>query len=98
MARVSQSGAMSSRSKVFDTSQAIFDELTATGAEVVINDVFPIDRDGPLDDRSVVRHQDEAATATTAKCWSSTGRSAGSVVPVSRTISTGAATTTSMRV
>jgi cardiolipin synthase len=45
--------------KVFDASEAIYDELTAAGVEVVVNDVFPIDRDGLLDNRSFDRHQDE---------------------------------------
>jgi cardiolipin synthase len=49
--------------KVFDWSEPMFDELTAAGVEVVINDIFPIDRDGLLDDRSIDPWQDEVGNA-----------------------------------
>ena len=49
--------------KVFDASEGIYDELTAAGVQIVINDVFPIDRDGLLNDRSFDRHQDEVGNA-----------------------------------
>ena len=50
--------------KVSDRSKPIFDELTAAGVEVVVNDIFPIDRDGLLgDDRSVDPWQDEMGNA-----------------------------------
>ena len=45
--------------KVFDKSAPIYDELAAAGVQIVINDVFPLDRDGELDDRSLEWHQDE---------------------------------------
>ena len=49
--------------KVIDWSEPMFDELTAAGVEVVINDIFPIDRDGLLDDRSIDPWQDEVGNA-----------------------------------
>ena len=49
--------------KVNDKSEAIFEELTAAGVEVVVNDIFPIDRDGLLGDRSFDPWQDEVGNA-----------------------------------
>ena len=49
--------------KVNDKSKPIFEELTAIGVEVVVNDIFPIDRDGLLGDRSFDPWQDEVGNA-----------------------------------
>jgi cardiolipin synthase len=49
--------------KVDDRSQPIFEALTAAGVEVVVNDIFPIDQDGLLGDRSVDPWQDEVGNA-----------------------------------
>jgi len=49
--------------KVTGRSESIFDELTAAGVDVVVNDVFPIDRDGPLGDGSIDPRQDEVGSA-----------------------------------
>jgi cardiolipin synthase len=49
--------------KVNDRSKPIFDELTAIGVEVVVNDIFPLDRDGLLGDRSIDPRQDEVGNA-----------------------------------
>ena len=49
--------------KVFDASEGIYDELTAAGVQIVVNDVFPIDRDGLLQDRSFNWHQDEVGNS-----------------------------------
>ncbi len=49
--------------KVFDASAGIYDELTAAGVQIVVNDVFPIDRDGLLQDRSFNWHQDEVGNS-----------------------------------
>lgn len=49
--------------KVNDRSKPIFDELTAVGVEVVVNDIFPIDRDGLLGDGSIDPRQDEVGNA-----------------------------------
>jgi cardiolipin synthase len=45
--------------KVFDKSEGIYSELSAAGVQIVVNDVFPIDRDGLLQDRSFDPRQDE---------------------------------------
>lgn len=45
--------------KVYDKSEAIYKELAAAGVQIVINDVFPLDRDGLLQDRELVLRQDE---------------------------------------
>ena len=49
--------------KVDDKSRPIFEELTAAGVEVVVNDIFPVDQDGLLGDRSIDPWQDEVGNA-----------------------------------
>jgi cardiolipin synthase len=49
--------------KVDDRSKPIFDELTAAGVEVVVNDIFPLDRDGLLGAASLDPWQDEVGNA-----------------------------------
>jgi cardiolipin synthase A/B len=47
-------------SQVFDGSQAMFDDLVAAGAHIVVNDSLPLDREGELgSDRSIDWRQDE---------------------------------------
>jgi cardiolipin synthase len=49
--------------KVNGKSAAMFRELQAAGVEIVVNDIFPIDRDGPLGDGSIDKWQDEVGNA-----------------------------------
>jgi cardiolipin synthase A/B len=50
-------------SKVNEKSEPIFKELTEAGVEVVVNDIFPIDRDGPIDGGTIDPWQDEVGNA-----------------------------------
>ena len=45
--------------KVFDVSEDMYKELSAAGVQIVVNDVFPIDRDGLIQDRTFDPNQDE---------------------------------------
>ncbi len=49
--------------KVDGKSQPIFDALTAAGVEVVVNDIFPLDRDGLLGSGGIDPWQDEVGSA-----------------------------------
>jgi len=49
--------------KVYDESQPLFDRLQAAGVKVVVNDIFPVDRDGPLGSGKIDWWQDELGNA-----------------------------------
>ena len=49
--------------KVNGKSEALFDRLHEAGVEIVVNDIFPIDRDGPFMDGPVDWWQDEVGNA-----------------------------------
>lgn len=49
--------------KVTGKSKGLFERLRAAGVEVVVNDIFPIDRDGPFMDGSIDWSQDEVGNA-----------------------------------
>ena len=49
--------------KVHGKSEAMFEQLRAAGVEIVVNDIFPIDRDGPWPDGSIDWWQDEVGNA-----------------------------------
>ena len=51
-------------SRPYQQAQAMFEGLSAAGAQIVVNDVFPVDEDGLYpDDRHVDWHQDEVGRA-----------------------------------
>ncbi len=57
-------------SQVFKGSQAMFDDLVAAGAHIVVNDTLPLDRDGELGgDRSIDWRQDEVGQADHRKLY-----------------------------
>ncbi len=60
--------------KVGAESQPYFDEMTGAGVEVVVNNVFPPDRDGPLGDDGVDRKQDEVGQSDHRKAMVVDGR------------------------
>ncbi|HVL25584.1 MAG TPA: phosphatidylserine/phosphatidylglycerophosphate/cardiolipin synthase family protein [Thermomicrobiales bacterium] len=45
--------------KVYDTSEALFDRMSAAGVQVVVNDVFPFQATGLMPDRDWTWRQDE---------------------------------------
>ena len=49
--------------KVTSRSEELFDRLREAGVDVVVNDIFPIDRDGPIGDREIDWWQDEIGNA-----------------------------------
>ena len=49
--------------KVDGQSEPYFDAMTDAGIEVVVNDIFPLDRDGVLDEESLDWRQDEVGRA-----------------------------------
>lgn len=49
--------------KVDGRSQGLFDQLQDAGVDVVANDIFPIDRDGPLGEGRIDPWQDEVGNA-----------------------------------
>jgi phosphatidylserine/phosphatidylglycerophosphate/cardiolipin synthase-like enzyme len=50
-------------SRPFGEAEAMYRRLTDAGAEVVVNDTLPIDRDGPVWDRAIDWRQDEVGRA-----------------------------------
>ncbi len=57
-------------SQVFKGSEAMFDDLVAAGAHVVVNDTLPLDRDGELGgDRTLDWRQDEVGQADHRKLY-----------------------------
>ncbi len=50
-------------SKVFGENEALFDKLVDGGIEVVVNDIFPLQKDGALPDRDFSLSQDEVGQA-----------------------------------
>ena len=50
-------------SRPFGEAEAMYRRLTDAGAQVVVNDTLPIDRDGPVWDRAVDWRQDEVGRA-----------------------------------
>ena len=57
-------------SQVFKGSEAMFDELVAAGAHVVVNDTLPLDREGELGgDRTIDWRQDEVGQADHRKLY-----------------------------
>lgn len=60
--------------KVDAESSMYFDDLTAAGVEVVVNNVFPLDRDGPLDEHDIDWRQDEVGQSDHRKAMVVDGR------------------------
>jgi cardiolipin synthase A/B len=57
-------------SRPFDDARAMFTRLAAEGAQIVVNDVLPVDRDGLFpDDRHFDWHQDEVGHADHRKLY-----------------------------
>jgi cardiolipin synthase A/B len=50
-------------SKVFGENASLFDRLVDGGVEVVVNDIFPLQKEGPLPDRDFSLSQDEVGQA-----------------------------------
>jgi len=60
--------------KVDAGSRPYFDDLTAAGVEVVVNNVFPLDRDGLLDEHAIDSWQDEVGQSDHRKAMVVDGR------------------------
>jgi len=60
--------------KVDAESSPYFDELTAAGVEVVVNNVFPLDRDGLVDEHAIDWRQDEVGQSDHRKAMVVDGR------------------------
>lgn len=62
--------------KVNGKSRELFERLRAAGVEIVVNDIFPIDRDGPWPDGEIDPWQDEVGNADHRKMVVIDGRTA----------------------
>jgi phosphatidylserine/phosphatidylglycerophosphate/cardiolipin synthase-like enzyme len=82
-------------SRPYKEAREMFTGLAAAGAQIVVNDVFPLDRDGLFPDDQHVDRQDEVGPADHRKLYVIDGRIAWTVEPGSRTTSPTAASTTS---
>jgi phosphatidylserine/phosphatidylglycerophosphate/cardiolipin synthase-like enzyme len=83
-------------SEVFGGAEAMFTRLADAGAQIVVNDDVPLDRDGLFPDhRSLDWSQDEVGHADHRKLYVIDGRSRGSAAPGSRTTSRTDGSTTS---
>ncbi|MCP5028698.1 MAG: hypothetical protein GY929_20685 [Actinomycetia bacterium] len=56
-------------SDVFGDSEDMYRDLVSRGAEIVVNDTLPVDRDGPLGDRHLDWSQDEVGKADHRKLY-----------------------------